>query len=374
MRDMGISETATLCQHNFSSLISAAAASNLDDLGETLSLRNVKQLQERLDQWAGNLGARQPVTSPLSLEHRLRNSPVVRDAVLWLLGNLVDSLVSAIEIAAGRRRNRRADPLIDSGIDLAEYDLSSSDSDSDCDSTHSAMLSTRAAPAISEIEELMLAIKHGIDSLFRTSIFVRKHAPRNKRQRASAAKPFDNRADVMYVKDRYPLAAVKNEALVARLGEANARRRQYFKYCRDHNERLSNLIAEKTDAQMEESQPGQAPETSHVAGRTVFRHIETNPSLLVDTKATEFGAGEPETAQLSKQLEEQSVRSVVSFATTVAEPSDDELGFPLLPSEAKSNSMFLCPYCFTVIALKGENREHQWKLVIHPPKLLSPSQ
>jgi hypothetical protein len=298
MGDLEISETARLCQHNFSSLISAAAASNVDDLGETLNPPNVKQMQERFDQWAGNLGARQPATSPLSLEHRLRNSPVVRDAVLWLLGNLLDSLVSAIDIATGRRPNRRADALIDSGIDLAEYDLSSSDSDSDCDSSHSAMLSTRAVTATSEIEELMLAIKDGIDSLFRTSIFVRKHAPKDRRQRASAAKAFDNRADVMYVKDRYPLAAVKNEALVARLGETNARRRQYFKYCRDHNERLSNLMAEKTDAQKQESQPDRAPgpETIQTSERTLSRLIDTNPSLLADTKATEFAAGELETA------------------------------------------------------------------------------
>jgi hypothetical protein len=365
MGDLGISKTARLCQQNFSSLISAAAASNVDDLGETLNPRNVKQLQERFDQWAGNLGARQPATSPLSLEHRLRNSPVVRDAVLWLLGNLLDSLVSATDIATGRRPNRRADPLIDSGIDLAEYDLSSSDSDSDCDSSHSAMPSTRALTATSEIEELMLAIKDGIDSLFRTSIFVRKHAPKDRRQRASAAKPFDNRADVMYVKDRYPLAAVKNEALMARLGEANARRRQYFKYCRDHKERLSNLMAEKTDAQKQESQPDRVPgpETSQTAERTLSRLSNTNPSLLADTKATEFAAGELETAQSSIQLEEQSTRSVVSFATTVAEPSDAELGFPPLPPEAKSNSMFLCPYCFTVVALKGKDREHQWRSV-----------
>jgi hypothetical protein len=150
----------------------------------------------------------------------------------------------ATDIATGRRQNRVTGPLIiDSDRDYLEFDISSSDSDTS--SADSLRNGRNVLAQTSEIQELILAIKTGLDSLFKASIFVRKFAPKDRRLRAAQTKPFDNCADVMYVKDRYPSIVERNETLAARLGEANARRRQYFKYRRDHHERLSTVAVKE---------------------------------------------------------------------------------------------------------------------------------
>ncbi|KAK4041663.1 hypothetical protein C8A01DRAFT_14606, partial [Parachaetomium inaequale] len=382
MGNLGIVENAISCRDSLNNFVAAARSKDFK-LSKTEGLRDVEQLRERFGQWAGNLGALQPASSSLSLEHRLRDSPVVRDAVLKLLGDLLESLQMALDIATGRRNNRAAEPLVDSDTDLAEYGLSSSESDSDCDS---AMPATRdgmeTAGATSELDELMSSIRSGIDNLFKTSIFIRKHSPKDKQQRASATKPFDNRADVMYISDRYPLVAAKNEALGVRLGEANARRRQYFKYCRDHNDRLSRPNMEEGFSQRQESQAHPAPQPADprlgikATGSVVSE--QTRPSLLADTEATEFLAQPFDKAGLFEQLDAQSAPSMVSFATSVAEVSENSLAFPPLPSEAENNSTFLCPYCCTVIwnptsvrfpdVVSRHIRQHAWfdhELLVH---------
>lgn len=373
MSDRGIFEKATSCQNSLSGLVAGAGKNKV--LSETVRARDVEPLQQRFGQWAGNLGALQPASSTLSLEYRLRKSPLVRDAVLKLLCDLLDSLESVTDIATGRRSNRTAGPLIDSDMDVAEYGLSSSDSDSDshfdCDLASGSCIQTSHS-ATSEIDELMSAVKSGIDSLFRTSMFIRKHAQKDKRQRASATRPFDNRADVMYIKDRYPLVTAGNESLLARLGEANARRRQYFKYCRDHNDRLSRSPREEGDAGWHgyQASPATRPVELKIAPTRSVLSGQTKPSILADTEATEFiGDHLGNTQLVFNPADVQSSRSVVSFATTVAGTPEDNLAFPDLPVEAENNPTFLCPYCFTVVALKGKDRTQQWRSVdpCNPP-------
>ncbi|KAJ3459553.1 hypothetical protein MRS44_015626 [Fusarium solani] len=125
----------------------------------------------------------------------------------------VEDLVNEREIEEMQERfDQTAGPIIDSDTDLAEYDISSSDSDSAISSTSSFGDVPQATSSTSEIQELMSAIKISLDYLFKASAFIRKFAPKDKRQRASNTKPFDNRADAMYINDRYPLVAEKNEA------------------------------------------------------------------------------------------------------------------------------------------------------------------
>jgi len=166
----------------------------------------------------------------------------------------------------------------------------------------------------------------------------------------------------MYVKDRYPLLAEKNKALAARLGEANARRRQYFKYRRDHNDRLSRVPVEK-DALELDIMPKKQHEVinQNIGPAKSVLTAQTKPSLFADTEATAFVADAAAEVQMSELLSAPSAMSVVSFATSIAETSDDELPFPPIPAEAHSNSSFLCPYCLTVVQLKHGNTERQWR-------------
>ena len=142
----------------------------------------------------------------------------------------------ATEIALGKRQNR----VTEAPITGLEIDLPSSESDS---SSISRSGGRNTLAPTSETQELMSAIRTGLDSLFKASIFIRKFASQDKRLRAAKAALFGNCADIMYIKDRYPLLN-KNATLVARLGEANARRRQYFLYRRELDERLSKVATE----------------------------------------------------------------------------------------------------------------------------------
>lgn len=85
-------ETVTLdCQSNFTNLLVAATGEGCCAKG-LLRSRDVQQMQDRFNQWAGNLGALQSSESPLSLEHRLRDAPLVRESILNSLKNLCVSI------------------------------------------------------------------------------------------------------------------------------------------------------------------------------------------------------------------------------------------------------------------------------------------
>ncbi|KAK5999133.1 Serine/threonine-protein kinase TNNI3K [Cladobotryum mycophilum] len=361
-----IFQIAKICRTSISSLFRAVKAGNAS-VEFQVSERNVQQLQERYDQWAGNLGVLKSPKSPSSLEHRLRDSPAVSDAILGILVDLNESAQAATDILTGKRNNRTARPLSDSDIDLTEYDISSSDSDTNTDSDTGSESSTpvSALPTNNrtEIQELMSAIKNGLDNLFRASIFIRKFAPKDKHQRASRVSAFDNRADIMYIKDRYPLVIKKNEALLMKLGEANARRRRYFTYRQSHNERLSRPDVEEGELNLslnpEPSTNKPSELVAHEAEKSVLSG-HTKPSRLAETEATKF-INPHDHNQLSTFLNPEPAMSVVSFATSIVESSDASLSFPPMPAEAENNRAILCPYCYTVIDLKARNREKQWK-------------
>jgi hypothetical protein len=248
---------------------------------------------------------------------------------------------------------------IDPDTDLSGYDISSSESDTS--SVLGSDTGRNALAPTSEVQELISAINTGLDSLFKASIFVRKFAPKDKRLRAAKTKSFDNRADVMYVNDRFPSLAHRNATLAARLGEANARRRQYFKYRRDHNERLST-VAIKNDAHnscdIQKKQSG--PIRRDTGPVESVLTIETKPSLLADTEATAFAANAAIQARMAEMYEAPAM-SVVSFATSIAEASGEELPYPPVPAEAQDGSPFLCAYCLTFVQLKREGSEQQWR-------------
>jgi hypothetical protein len=378
MEDRETPKVATIamaCQKGIVNLLAAAAIEDCC-VRDFLHGRDVQQILERYNQWAGNLGALQHFKSSLSLEHRLRDAPLVRDSIVNTLTDLYESIqagtgpsslasdslhYSATDIATGRRLNRVTGPLIiDSDTDSPGYDVSSSESDTS--SVQSSGSGRAALAPTSEVQELISAIKTGLDSLFKTSIFVRKFAIEDKRLRAADTKPFDNRADIMYANDRYALLKSKNAALAARLGEANARRRQYFKYRRDHNERLSTVVA-KGDAHDPDAmlkKPSEAIIQNARPTKSVFT-TETKPSLFAETEATAFLADAAAQAGMLEVPEALAATSVVSFATSIAEPSDDELPFPPVPAEAQTGSPFLCPYCLTFQQLKLKSLEREWR-------------
>lgn len=164
----------------------------------------------------------------------------------------------------------------------------------------------------------------------------------------------------MYVVDRYPLLRDKNAALAARLGEANARRRQYFKYRRDRNQHLSTVTVQG-DSHDSGAVSKEQSEVATGENRSKSAITQTiRPSVFAETKATEFLAGAAQ-AQILEIQEGPPAMSAVSFLTSIAESSDEKLPFPPVPEEARTGSPFLCPYCLTYLQLKRQRLESQWK-------------
>ncbi|CAM1501132.1 Fc.00g102940.m01.CDS01 [Cosmosporella sp. VM-42] len=356
-----ISQIAKDCQISIS-VFSDATKQN-QSVREYVSERDVIQTRERFDQWAGNLGALQPSRSRLSLEHRLCKTPLVRNAIMAKLEDFHESVQAATSIATGSRVNRVTPAITVTEIDLEEYDISSSDSDSAVSSTSSFGIVRQTEEMKVEIQELMSAIKLAMDNLFRFSIFVRKFAPKDKRERASNTKLFDDRADVMYIRDRYPVMTTKNKALATRLGEANARRRQYFKYRRDHNNRLSRP-REHEDTPQPEFHLQPKPTIPNQECKTMPSVLSdtTMPTLLADTEVTALMDDSfDDEDKFAAILDAEPAMSAVSFATSVVESSEDSLAFPALPAEARINVSFICPYCWKVISLKPNDQDHQWR-------------
>ena len=207
------------------------------------------------------------------------------------------------------------------------------------------------------MQTLIAAIDTSLGSLFKASIFIRANTTRGKRLRAESTKPFDNRADIMYVNDRYP-SLTQNATLVGRLGEANARRRQYFKYCRDHDERLSTVGVKDNSVN---AKTQRYPEAGVSAPDKTVLTVEKKPSLLADTEATAFVANETAQMEMLRVAETPKAMSEVSFATSIADISDEGFSFPSVPVEAENGTPFLCPYCFRLQKLKRESLEYHWR-------------
>jgi len=215
----------------------------------------------------------------------------------------------------------------------------------------------------SEIEELVIAIKRCIDNLFKASVFIRNLAPKARRQRAFDTKPFNSGPDIMYIQERYPSVDIN---LAKRLGEANARRRQYFKYRRDHHERLStvNNDEQQLDQELQGTRPSK-PETNFTNQRSSVLQTVTQPTIMAATEATDLMNLSATETQFNAflQVDRPSAMSVTSFATSVVEMTDDALAFPPIPAEANHNTTILCPYCLTVVSLSGSEalRTKLWR-------------
>lgn len=100
IEDTRIAEIANECQKGIARLLEAAISEDSCVKG-VLHGRDIQQIQERYDQWAGNLGALWHYGSSLSLEHRLRDAPLISESILGILENL------HVSTQAGKRPQAR---------------------------------------------------------------------------------------------------------------------------------------------------------------------------------------------------------------------------------------------------------------------------
>lgn len=79
------------CQRKIGDLLAVTKSEDCS-VKEFLHVRDVERIQDRYNQWVDNLGALQHFESPLSLDYRLQDAPMIKTAILNTLTDLDSSL------------------------------------------------------------------------------------------------------------------------------------------------------------------------------------------------------------------------------------------------------------------------------------------
>lgn len=328
-----------------------------------ISPADVRDEQGRFKVWADNIGALQHRQMTSSLEYRLQDASHTRQRVLRFVETLQEFLDQSIPptrtihaniyftvefIISGKREGQYADNSEDDGL--------SSSSDG---SSISASLN---AEPVSELRELLTGVADSITGLFKLSLILRNAVPRDRYAKAASIDTFSNQYDIDYVWHKFPYPRQRDppdEWLIERLGKANARRREYFKYCKRHHQKLAQVPeAPKMEAAPSEeiplSQHSSAPIAQFDNGTQSHIPSDRSASVLQPTTASTYIEKLHET-MIEEHLESQ---SVTSYATSLENKDEEELSLPPQPKESMQGMPFECPYCYTIQIVK---HERAWK-------------
>ncbi|KAI9887960.1 MAG: hypothetical protein M1823_000217 [Watsoniomyces obsoletus] len=259
----------------------------------------------------------------------------------------VDSIVSGERVPAdGEETDSASDS--EGGGEIA--------GDADCQHTDSM---TESQPT--EIQQLYRAIVSCITGLLMLSISIRRYATRDDYQRSASFDPIDPSFDINHVSQKYQYTRQKTPWLVARLGKANARRRQFLKYRENHRRKLAQELESRPEGaqgtrEILQAQEETIPRDVQLGNDGSRSHAaSSNPSnALTQTTATTF------VTQPHEDIDQTSDpgRSETSYATSVEQDDQGNLSVPPPPKESEDEQPFECPYCFTIQTIKSD---HAWK-------------
>jgi hypothetical protein len=257
----------------------------------------LEQQSDRFRLWAGNIGARQIGKS--SLDYRLREASDVAD----MTGQLLHGLRTQLEQWR-----------------LAE---------------EKSLLSNR--------------IRETIDDLYALLLIIREPPPLDRYTKSDDIDlSYFREFDARHVREKYPLLGSREE-LVARLTDANVRRRQFFKYRELHNQKLSCAPVPSPNNQGGTAETRVLPQLQH--GRAASKATTTPYSdagasaeapTLADTVATPFLPKVD--AGMVDDFDE--ARSATTFASYVGSPSSTQPQIPPRPKASLDRQIFICPLCY----------------------------
>lgn len=202
------------------------------------------------------------------------------------------------------------------------------------------------------------SISHLISSLFRISKLVAKSTTTDRHARAEAAggEPFDSAYDIAHLQHKFEQLSAK-PWLLKRLGRANATRRNYFRYCRTHREKLGRQdVSHFGEATTKAGDLDQAQTPHHPNLKTSAKSAYSKPSNM-HTIASSLGV-------VDMQAVDDGFDDAASFSTLANSVTNDEanqaLSVPKLTDIAQPGTDFECPYCFTMQKFNGQQG---WKYV-----------
>ncbi|KAI1807430.1 hypothetical protein F4811DRAFT_549807 [Daldinia bambusicola] len=284
-----------------------------DEPSKASSLVRLDDIEDALDRfllWCGNLGALHSSGNKLSLDHRLRVAPEVREQICQFLDDLQGSIQGLIEASGISSLNRESQ-----GLNKDETEFGSEDEES-------YKVALEYASSF-EVQGFLEEISQCIRSLFRLGALIRKAVVRDRFEEAlhRSESTFPPTFDLDYVRNKHPkLCRQDMGSLAARVGNANAKRRQYIQYCRDHRNRLGNA-SDETDGGLN-ADGGDAK-----------------------SKATTMLPGQ----QISIEDDLVSLTTV----STIFDPNNS-LKLPALEELSPDSEPFECPICFTLQSFQTE--------------------
>ena len=180
----------------------------------------------------------------------------------------------------------------------------------------------------------MLDVSQAIGCLYRISMDLR-NGPTTDRYAKSANidTSFYEPYDLEYVRQKFPAA---RDFLVARLGKAISKRRQYFKYQERHAAKLAQFL----DVQ----------DTATVLSETTASTAGATEKLPLSTSSfTSDGLDVERRKSLA------SIASETSYATSAG--NENRVRMPSMPKDAASGQPFECPYCHKIDSVSNT---HAW--------------
>ncbi|KAL8379409.1 hypothetical protein RB599_009001 [Gaeumannomyces hyphopodioides] len=263
---------------------------------QNILARDVTDALDRFSLWAGNLGALLPSTSRLSLDQRLSDAPETSERISPEGSSGVDN-----DDDLGLEEAEPASDSLGQGFEPGAPAETLEDSSGDFD----------------EARSLLNCISEYLRSLFRIAVIVRSAGPHDRFKHALQASntTFTDIIDINHLREKHPKLP---ENLRTLLGRANAKRRQFLKYSRDHSLRLAVERDESEKVETTESRPAQTE--------------------FLSSKATIF-------AQPNPDLVEEDVFSLISASTVSGE--NQVLSLPRLATLSPDGAPFECPLCRT---------------------------
>ncbi|KAH7411569.1 hypothetical protein DE146DRAFT_640763 [Phaeosphaeria sp. MPI-PUGE-AT-0046c] len=357
---------------------------------------NVENIFARFKIWIANLGALQRGSS--SLDVRLRDTDVMRIAVLQVLSSLQETLVECTKVITGERlpfemQNRLQEDHNNS--DSSDY----TESEDDEDSAELEIRTKTLETLLAELYRLSFKIRNtrfrgtaskaaalksvdrdsGIDvfsiykHLDRQHVFEHLSSIRGKQQVSTGGtytqNPIDNEANLRWpsvaesdhqMLVRHPISTYitfRNDVLAQRLAAANTRRRQCFAYWRRH---ALKLAVEREFSVTTKSPKKLEPVVNSLEPLVIKDVLRTPsqaaPTVLSGTNATTIHP------DVQDALD---TETVFSYATTAYGMEGDTITFPPPPVQDAGQIEFLCPLCHVVCPSKqGQGKE--WRMhVIH---------
>lgn len=378
--ETAVESIAQLCLHctqKFNVLKSAIAERSTSDnaeLPEGFFIATFLDVAARFRIWTGNIGALQQGRS--SLDHRIQHT-YLRKEVIRLLRQTIAALsdgtlnirevqlrvfhlidiMTVISFVNGDREQQtwyEGEGIATAYGDSDDDSSSAFFSDPDSTEARSGIFTPEEENPrlITECGQLAIMLNDLIRSLLKLSLVIQSSSRRGKFARSSRDKPYDTKFDILHVLESFPFAA-KNQFLIERLGKANAQRRQWLTYRRNHRERLSSFGGSVLD-QVDNAQNQQAGlEASSRADIASVVSFSTRPSIefTMDNSTTATTFYEDLQAQFDQGVGDEGASEVSFSASSVSGRDKVPLEIPCMPSEAASGEPFECPFCFIIITV-----------------------